>query len=195
MEKRSYGGVVTRQCERCGRDVTRKASAFKAHTFCSRECYFASEVRAEAAREVNRARYPDGAKRSLTCLMCGARVDRHPSQMGKRTFCSRTCKSAYPIAHPRRKVNRGGYVKVWVGRGAPGADAHGNLLEHRKVVQDRLGRPLLPDENVHHINGVRDDNRIENLELWSMSQPSGQRVEDKLRWAREFIARYEGVPV
>jgi hypothetical protein len=44
---------------------------------------------------------------------------------------------------------------------------------------------------VHRKNGDKLDNRIKNLELWSTSQPSGQRVEDKLAWAREFVARYE----
>jgi len=66
-----------------------------------------------------------------------------------------------------------------------------HTLEHRIVMEQIMGRPLFRDENVHHKNGVRDDNRPENLELWSTSQPKGQRVEDKLAWAHEIINRYE----
>lgn len=64
------------------------------------------------------------------------------------------------------------------------------IAVHRIVMQDYLGRDLLPHENVHHINGLRDDNRLENLELWSSSQPSGQRVRDKIAWAREILETY-----
>lgn len=66
----------------------------------------------------------------------------------------------------------------------------GWVLEHRIVMEEHLGRPLLPDETVHHINGVRGDNRLENLELWASKHPAGQRVTDLLAWANEIIGRY-----
>lgn len=68
------------------------------------------------------------------------------------------------------------------------------IYEHREVVESHLGRKLLPIENIHHKNGQRDQNNIENLELWSKSQPPGQRVADKIRWAKEILATYGNDP-
>lgn len=78
--------------------------------------------------------------------------------------------------------NRNGYRIVRVdGR---------EIREHRMVMAQMIGRPLLPSETVHHKNGQRDDNRPENLELWSVSQPSGQRVSDKVTWAILILQTY-----
>lgn len=83
-----------------------------------------------------------------------------------------------------------GYVLVWNPE-HPNAKSGSYVAEHRMVMSDHLGRALLRTEQVHHRNGDRADNRMVNLELWSTSQPAGQRVEDKMRWAREFLALYE----
>ena len=65
-----------------------------------------------------------------------------------------------------RRINKDGYVVV-CGR-----------LEHRVVMSQIVGRELLSHESVHHKNGIRTDNRPENLELWVRPQPAGQRASD-----------------
>jgi len=88
---------------------------------------------------------------------------------------------------PVRLKESDGYI-TWQWRGPKGDLV--KVGEHRLVLMRVLGRELLPHESPHHINGVRDDNRPENLELWSIRQPPGQRVADKLQWAEELLRLY-----
>ena len=108
---------------------------------------------------------------------CGCLVSKYRQLRGKGIFAKRTNKDGYVIMH---------YPEH------PNSRKDGTLFEHTYVMSEHLGRPLKPNENVHHINGVRGDNRIENLELWCKSQPRGQRVNEKQAFYVEFISGYNG---
>ena len=86
------------------------------------------------------------------------------------------------INHAKWKGGRNrtpqGYILIHIRTHQPSANKNGYALEHRLVMEQKLGRSLTTGETVHHINGIKDDNRPENLESWVGAQPSGIRAED-----------------
>lgn len=128
-----------------------------------------------------------------TCRECGEplMVPRgrfnQAAKRGQSLFCSGACAGkalrytrTKPVGRPRgeegvrwRAAN--GYVYVWL------TDDDGrrrSFAEHRVVMERALGRKLRRHETVHHKNGIRTDNRVENLELWASNHPSGQRANE-----------------
>jgi len=141
---------VVRICEKCGR----KYHPWKANRpskFCSREC----SPRGRVAK-----------KPSSECLQCGVLFRRWGGRHQAK-FCSRKC---YLDSNPKKPTDDG-YILIY----APGHStrAHGQALEHRVVMAKHIGRKLEPWETVHHINGNKSDNRIENLQLMKGNHGKG----------------------
>lgn len=176
----------SRVCQHCGKSF--HPSTNSDGKFCSVGCW--QEWRPKDTARRNKG-ICDGCGREFS-LDRNQRL-RRTKDLNAKVFCGKSCLNMrwdadFPIGSTRIPDTGGhnhGYVDQKVGKGYPGADRNGWIRQHRYVMQEHLGRPLEPFENVHHINGIRGDNRIENLELWTKPQPIGQRPEDLAMWVVE----------
>lgn len=193
-------------CPNKGGPLRRSPSQIRERNYCDMDCRDADKNKPQRKR-----RFDTGIRKSpyvaetcgyVDCERKDVLVERRVTDARRRLFHDRSCASKQArlegrIGRPRQRdvsstyVTKDGYITVFVGVDHPMAYASGYIQQHRLVMAEIIGRPLLPNENVHHINGNRQDNRPENLELWVKSQPSGQRAIDLLDWAREIVARYE----
>ena len=161
-----------------------RRGSIPAQKYCSRKCM--------GAMQRNRLR--------RTCKHCGVEFFINPSALRRErgdvgAYCSRHCHydEKRKTMEPRR-FNKEGYVMVYaldhpaLQHRTPGRRF---ILEHRLVMEQVLGRLLERHETIHHKNGIRDDNRPENLELWAQNHKPGQRVSDlrqEIRVLRQQLA-------
>jgi hypothetical protein len=92
--------------------------------------------------------------------------------------------------HGGKGQQKKGYIEVYV-TDYPNASGPIRTYEHIYVMAKHLGRPLRPKETVHHKNGIKNDNHIDNLELWASKHPAGQRITDLLHWAKAILEEYQ----
>lgn len=127
----------------------------------------------------------------LLCFRCERIFWRRSFRVARNrnSFCSWECtkgsrsSAVTPIKAKRknRQKPENSYVRI-LNPNFCGGNQKKYILEHRAVMEKRLGRKLTSDETVHHINGIRDDNRIENLELRTKANhPKGISTEDMIK--------------
>lgn len=162
--------IPDRFCSVCEKPLTYRQNA-SGGVYCSLECRNKGGWKAHTGR-------PQIGNIDYVCQHCGKAFQdrRHGERMGRK-YCSHRCRN---LARPSRNDGEPGnrwFVATRDGYVVYHTDGRRELM-HRLVMEKMLGRRLRKGETVHHKNGIKTDNRPENLELWAKNHPPGQRVAD-----------------
>jgi hypothetical protein len=136
---------------------------------------------------------------TLVCQSCGNEYKRPPGEVVRSRFCSRKCAwkfigrnrgTSFRARTGGRKRSHQGYIAIYRPL-HPNAHKDGYVWEHRLVAEEKYCRPLLRSESVHHINGIKDDNRPENLEVLSHAEHSAITATENGAKMRKIKAEHE----
>ena len=116
------------------------------------------------------------------CPVCGKKfyTTRHKT-------CSVECGRIYKSQHREHKTYmENGYITEFKN----GYNKKGNVKQHRRIMEEYLGRRLESWEVVHHINGIKTDNRIENLQLMTASEHSSMHRKEEKAAGKHLFGGY-----
>ena len=162
--------IEDRQCEYCNKKFHPR---WDTQRFCSRRCGYDNRRKPRVTEN---------------CVQCGKLLRRDRPKHVR--YCSPRCVQLGSFGRIRGPVaplgtiknTQSGYLAIKVGKEYPGSNRTGWILHHRYLMEQHLDRHLERREHIHHKNGRRDDNRLENLELWALdhANPAGVRPYDKI---------------